>query len=66
VCFISWTGISLHGTYWHNNYGRPQSHGCINLTPQDALWFYRWTEPVLPAEKEYVATRMGGTKVVVY
>jgi hypothetical protein len=66
VCFISWTGISLHGTYWHNNYGRPQSHGCINLTPKDALWFYRWSDPILPAEKEFVASRDRGTKVVVF
>jgi len=42
VCYISWTGVSFHGTYWHNNYGTPQSHGCINLTPEAAKWIYRW------------------------
>lgn len=35
-------GFALHGTYWHNNFGRPQSHGCINLRISDARWLYRW------------------------
>jgi len=36
-------GYSLHGTYWHNNFGRPMSHGCVNLTRADAAWLYDWT-----------------------
>lgn len=51
VTFITESGISFHGTYWHNNYGRPRSHGCINLTPQAAKWIYRWTLPVVPPEQ---------------
>jgi LysM repeat protein len=35
-------GYALHGTYWHNNFGRPMSHGCINLTRGDAAWLYSW------------------------
>lgn len=35
-------GYALHGTYWHNNFGRPMSHGCVNLTLADAKWFYEW------------------------
>jgi len=35
-------GYGLHGTYWHNNFGRPMSHGCVNMTNEDAEWFYRW------------------------
>lgn len=54
VCFISWTGVSFHGTYWHNDFGRPRSHGCINLTPEAARWVYRWTEPRASAEKRLV------------
>jgi hypothetical protein len=65
VCYISWTGVSFHGTYWHNNYGTPQSHGCINLSPSDALWFYRWTEPHVPFGEDYVETTQG-TPVIVY
>ncbi len=30
----------LHGTYWHNNFGTPMSHGCVNLTIPDAEWLY--------------------------
>jgi lipoprotein-anchoring transpeptidase ErfK/SrfK len=33
-------GYGLHGTYWHNNFGVPMSHGCINLTIADAGWIY--------------------------
>ncbi len=65
VCYISWTGVSFHGTYWHNNYGTPQSHGCINLTPQAAKWIYRWTDPVVPVEEDYVETKEG-TRVIVF
>jgi lipoprotein-anchoring transpeptidase ErfK/SrfK len=35
-------GYALHGTYWHNNFGRPMSHGCINLSRGDAAWLYSW------------------------
>jgi hypothetical protein len=59
VCYISWTGVSFHGTYWHNNYGTPQSHGCINLTPDAAKWVYRWSNPFVPADEDYVETQNG-------
>ena len=32
----------LHGTYWHNNFGTPMSHGCVNLRTDDAAWLYNW------------------------
>ncbi len=35
-------GYAIHGTYWHNNFGSPMSHGCINLTRADAAWLYAW------------------------
>ncbi len=35
-------GYGLHGTYWHNNFGTPMSHGCINLRPADAAWLFNW------------------------
>jgi lipoprotein-anchoring transpeptidase ErfK/SrfK len=38
-----YAGYALHGTYWHNNFGHPMSHGCINLTRADAAWLYSWT-----------------------
>jgi len=33
---------SMHGTYWHNNFGQPMSHGCVNLRTSDAQWLYNW------------------------
>jgi hypothetical protein len=41
------TGAAIHGTYWHNNYGRPASHGCVNVPNDAAKWVYRWTNPVM-------------------
>jgi hypothetical protein len=51
VCYFTTTGISFHGTFWHNEFGTPRSHGCLNLSIQDALWIYRWTTPVAPPGK---------------
>ncbi len=36
---------SFHGAYWHNNFGRPMSHGCINMRNADARWLYEWASP---------------------
>ena len=36
-------GHALHGTYWHNNFGTPMSHGCVNLPMDVAAWMYQWT-----------------------
>jgi lipoprotein-anchoring transpeptidase ErfK/SrfK len=35
-------GYGFHGTYWHNNFGTPMSHGCINLRTSDAEWLFHW------------------------
>ena len=59
VIYIKENGTSFHGTYWHNDYGRPRSHGCINLTPQAAKWLYRWTIPTVPSDKEFVYGHVG-------
>ncbi len=34
--------FSIHGTYWHHNFGTPMSHGCINMDTSDAEWLYNW------------------------
>jgi hypothetical protein len=60
--YITEDGIAFHGTYWHNNFGRPRSHGCINLTPQAAKWVYLWTKPEAPAGEEDVY-KTTGTRV---
>jgi lipoprotein-anchoring transpeptidase ErfK/SrfK len=35
-------GYGLHGTYWHDNFGTPMSHGCVNLRTEDAAWLFDW------------------------
>ena len=65
VLYITKGGISLHGTYWHNDYGHPRSHGCINLTPQAAKWLYRWTVPTVEFGKQY-AYEYFGTAVHIF
>jgi hypothetical protein len=53
---IGWTtlfatqGMAIHSTFWHNSYGLPQSHGCVNCTPEDARWVFLWTLPTVPGE----------------
>ena len=37
-------GYGIHGTYWHNSFGRPMSHGCVNLPIDEANWFFDWAE----------------------
>lgn len=37
-------GFALHGTYWHNNFGTPMSHGCVNLPTDKAQWIYNWSD----------------------
>jgi lipoprotein-anchoring transpeptidase ErfK/SrfK len=63
VTFFTGTGDSFHGTYWHNDYGKPRSHGCINLTPADAKFIYRWTHPVVPIGTPYLYKPGEGTQV---
>ncbi|CAN5664906.1 hypothetical protein BH09MYX1_BH09MYX1_16780 [soil metagenome] len=41
--------IALHGVFWHSDFGRTHSHGCVNLAPTDARWLFRFTAPKLGA-----------------
>jgi lipoprotein-anchoring transpeptidase ErfK/SrfK len=61
--FFTGYGNAFHGTYWHNDYGRPRSHGCVNLPSEDAKWLYRWTQPNVPVDADYVHLPGEGTKV---
>ncbi len=54
VLYITKSGISFHGTYWHNDFGAPRSHGCINLSSKAAKWLYRWTAPTVQPDEKYV------------
>jgi hypothetical protein len=59
---------ALHGAYWHNNWGTPMSHGCVNLRREDAKWLYDWTEPTMARNsKSAMATKESpGTWVVIH
>jgi lipoprotein-anchoring transpeptidase ErfK/SrfK len=59
---------ALHGAFWHNNFGRMQSHGCVNLAPLDAKALFGWTEPRMPDNWHGVwsTPEKPGTRVVVH
>lgn len=59
VCYINDKGVAFHGTYWHNDFGQPRSHGCINLSSQAARWLYLWSLPVVPVEKQRIYEDFG-------
>jgi hypothetical protein len=65
ISYITESGISFHGTYWHNNFGRPRSHGCINLSPKAAKWVYLWTSPTVPPHEQFVLEETGTTVDVI-
>lgn len=50
VTYFTYSGIAIHGAYWHNDYGVARSHGCINVPVEVARWFWRWTTPVAPPD----------------
>ena len=43
--FFTEQGHAFHGTYWHDNFGVPMSHGCVNMRNEDANWLFRWNTP---------------------
>ena len=64
--FFTGIGNAFHGAYWHNDYGRPRSHGCVNLPADAAKFLYRWTSPVVPPESDYVHRPGEGTRVRIF
>ena len=53
VADVPWTmfydgDYALHTSYWHNGFGGPRSHGCVNLAPRDARLLYQWSSPDVP------------------
>ena len=61
--YITDTGVALHGTYWHSDFGTQHSHGCINMALQDAKWLYRWSLPTVPPGESLVLQPGTGTRV---
>jgi hypothetical protein len=56
-------GYALHGAFWHNDFGKPRSHGCVNLAPTDAAWLFEWTDPTVPPDWHGAVNPEGGTMV---
>jgi lipoprotein-anchoring transpeptidase ErfK/SrfK len=66
TCLFSGHGEAIHSTHWHNDFGIPKSHGCVNARPEDAKWLFRWTTPAIEyplGDKE--VGMPGGTRVKV-
>jgi hypothetical protein len=59
-------GYALHGAYWHDGFGKPKSHGCINLAPEDARRLFFWTEPQVPDGWHGAKKSLTGTIVFVH
>lgn len=67
---IAWTslfsgeGVAIHSTFWHNNYGMPVSHGCVNASPEDSKWIFRWTTPTVSYYPGDLTVSMPGGTIV--
>jgi hypothetical protein len=66
VQYFDKEGYALHGAYWHDRFGTPKSHGCINLAPEDARRIFYWTEPALPTGWHGVLRPLTGTVMFVH
>lgn len=58
-------GYALHGAYWHDEFGRWRSHGCVNLSGRDSAWLFEWTDPPVPKDWHMVLNKERGTVVVI-
>jgi lipoprotein-anchoring transpeptidase ErfK/SrfK len=61
-------GVAIHATVWHNDFGTPKSHGCVNTLPDDAKWIFRWSLPTVPYDPgmtDYTVNGIKGTNVQV-
>jgi hypothetical protein len=68
TCFFEGNWVAIHGTYWHADYGRPRSAGCVNCSPYAARWLFRWTTPPADYNRMYtrpIDTDIPGTRVEV-
>jgi lipoprotein-anchoring transpeptidase ErfK/SrfK len=63
--YFTQPGVAVHGAYWHNDFGHPRSHGCVNVLADDAKWVYRWSMPAAAYTEPLVIVKEGGTPVIV-
>lgn len=60
------SGFSLHGAYWHDNFGHPMSHGCVNMRIVDAQKLYDWVNPITDGNVTAAIADDPGTKITIY
>jgi lipoprotein-anchoring transpeptidase ErfK/SrfK len=58
------SGVAVHATFWHNNFGEPMSNGCVNARPEDAKWVLRWSQPAVPFESGDITSPWPGGTIV--
>lgn len=70
VVFVQYfyKGYGMHGAYWHNDFGKPRSHGCVNMRNEDAQTLFNWTNPQMPADVRFLSNIAPdqSTRVVVH
>lgn len=59
-------GFSIHGAYWHNNFGHPMSHGCVNMRVEDAKTLYYWADPAPVGLAMMVTQKDNPTPITIY
>jgi hypothetical protein len=67
---IAWTtffdpgGAAIHSTFWHNDFGTPRSHGCVNARPEDSKWVFRWGLPTISLSQDNIEISGPGGTIV--
>jgi len=59
-------GYGIHGAYWHDNFGHPMSHGCINMRNSDVEQIYNWATPTRTGHSTKATDENPGTQVIIY
>jgi len=59
-------GFGLHGAYWHDNFGHPMSHGCVNISPTNAEKLYNWVYPPSIGNITYIKDAEASTPLTIY
>ena len=59
-------GFAIHGAYWHNNFGHPMSHGCVNMRTEDVEKLFYWADPTIQGYTTYADNNNLGTLISIY
>ncbi len=59
-------GFSIHGAYWHNNFGHIMSHGCVNMRTEDVVKIYQWADPPTDGNVTRATDQNPGTLITIY